>query len=90
MAKESKITFCPNCRQPAVREDNQITCETCDATYTITKTEGAKVRSQGRLQSLEDRVAKIEAELPGVEPDEPAQDGPPAETDDDKDNEDIL
>ncbi len=68
MAKESKITFCPNCQQPAVRQGNEITCESCDATYTITKKDGAKVKQMGRIEQLEHDVTKLkEIVLPGQE-----------------------
>jgi len=72
MAKrKSEIVFCPNCQQPALREGNEITCEKCDAIYRITKTDGAKVKSQGRLDFLEERIEKIEAALPGESIPEP-------------------
>lgn len=69
MAKEekNKITFCPNCQQPAIRQGNEITCEACDATFTITKKDGAKVKQIGRIELLEQDVAALKAKVSGEE-----------------------
>jgi len=57
-----EIVFCPNCRRPATRIGNEITCEKCDATFTITRKE-AKIKTIGSIQDHEDRISKIEATI---------------------------
>lgn len=73
--KQTKEAYCPNCQKPSIREGNKIICERCDATFTIIKTGGAKVKDIGRLNSLEDRMDRVESLLPGQEP-EPEPDEP--------------
>ncbi len=98
MAEEKpKVTFCPNCSMPAIRVGNEVTCETCDATFTITQKDGAKVKQIGRIAQIEKDVAELKARLPGDdEPsgDEPGDQDPPAEeqeeSDGSEDEEDIL
>lgn len=69
MAKEPQKVSCPNCLGDAVREGNEITCETCDAVFTITKKEGAKVKQLGTMEDHEKRISKLESIIPGQEPD---------------------
>lgn len=89
MAKEPTRTICPNCLGPAVMEGSEITCEMCDATFTVKRTGGAKVKKLGRLEELEDRVGKLEGLLPGepgelpAEPQEPDEPAEPDDSDDD-------
>ena len=80
MSNEKKVISCPNCGHPAVKEGNKIVCEKCDATFTLTRTGAAKVADVGRIQTIEDRLDKIESVLPGQEP-EPPQEQQPAESD---------
>lgn len=69
MSEESKSTktVCPNCLGEAIREGNKIICETCDATFTFTKTGGARLKEIGRLDSIEQRLNRVESLLPGEE-----------------------
>jgi len=101
MAEEKpKATFCPNCQQPATQIGNEITCDACDAIFTITKKNGAKVKKLGPIQDHEERLKKIEAKIfieePESEPQEPQggddDDGPEPEPENNKDDqdEDIL
>ena len=68
MPEEPKQTNCPNCLGPAIKEGNKIICENCDATFTFTKTGGAKVKEIGRLDNLEKRLDRVESLLPSQEP----------------------
>lgn len=76
MSEETKKIVCPNCLGEAIKEGNKIICETCDATFTFTKTGAAKVENVGRLDSLEKRVDRIETFIPGQEPDSSDNDVP--------------
>ena len=58
--EKPKVTFCPNCQQPATRSGNEITCEKCDATFEIKRKE-ATVKKLGPYNELEQRVARLEA-----------------------------
>ena len=69
MPDEPTKISCPNCSKDAIKEGNKITCETCDATFTITKTGGARVKESGRLDNIEKRLENVEGRLPGEEPD---------------------
>jgi len=82
--EKTKTTFCPNCHQPAQRHGNVVTCEACDAEYTITQRDGARVKTKGRLDSIEERLDKIESLLPGDEPesDEELTEKPEGDEDD--------
>lgn len=74
---EQKAITCPNCQGPAIKTGNEIACETCDATFVITKKQGAKVKQLGiaeRLDRLEDEVFAEPAEPEQAEP-EPESDG---------------
>jgi len=75
MTEEPKQIICPNCQGQAIKEGNKIICETCDATFTFSKTGGAKVKEIGRLDNIEKRLDHIESILPGQEP-EPPEDKP--------------
>ena len=70
MTEEPTTTkiVCPNCQGEAVKEGNKIICETCDATFTFTKTGGAKLKAIGRLDDIEQRLDRVESLLPGEEP----------------------
>jgi len=75
MTEEAKKPLCPNCQQPAIREGNKIICEACDATYIITKEQGAKVDKTGELADIKQRLAQLErivaaVKLPGDNGDE--------------------
>ena len=69
------MTFCPNCQQPATRSGNEITCESCDATFEIKRKE-ATVKKLGPYKELEQRVARLEASQSPAEQetDEPKSD----------------
>lgn len=60
MSEEPKKISCPNCAGIASKEGNKIICEACDATFTITKTGGARVKEIGRLDSIEERLERVE------------------------------
>ena len=81
MAKEPTETKCPNCLGPAVMEGSEITCENCDAVFTIKKTGAARVKQIGRIESLEDRVGRLEqyAGRPSMTPELQEANEPPAE-----------
>lgn len=76
---ENKATFCPNCAQPAIRSGNEITCENCDAVFTITKKQEAKVKEIGRLDNHEQRILALEGKQGPSEP------GPEPESEDEED-----
>lgn len=78
MPEEPKQITCPNCLGQAIKEGNKIICEICDATFTFTKTGGAKVKEIGRLDNLEKRMERVESRLPGQEP-EPEPEPEPEE-----------
>jgi uncharacterized Zn finger protein (UPF0148 family) len=59
------ISHCPNCQQPAIRTGNEIYCEKCDTTFTITQKQGATVKQIGPLDELRGRIEKLEQLLPG-------------------------
>lgn len=81
MTEKPKQTNCPNCLEPAIKEGNKIICETCDATFTFTRTGGAKVKEIGRLDNLEKRMDRVENLLPGQEPEpEPGPKDEPEES----------
>lgn len=65
--------ICPNCQQEAIKDGDEIVCEHCDATFKVTRTGGARVRQIGRLNSLEERVARLEMSLPTDEPESEAK-----------------
>ncbi|MBW8003338.1 MAG: hypothetical protein FVQ80_15215 [Planctomycetes bacterium] len=72
MAKENtKITFCPNCQQPAIRKGSEITCESCDAVFTVTKKDGPRVKEVGPIDDHEKRLQAVEEKVFGDEPDQP-------------------
>lgn len=76
MSDESQKVSCPNCLAPAVKEGNEITCETCDAVFVITKKEGAKVKKVGLIDDHEKRISRLESIIPDqepVKPDEPVE-----------------
>lgn len=75
MPEDPKKISCPGCAGIAVKEGDKIICETCDATFTITKTGGAKLKEIGRLDNIEKRLDHVESLLPGQEP-EPVEDEP--------------
>ena len=93
MSEEPKKVNCPNCSSIAIMEGNKIICENCDATFTITKTGGARLKRIGRLDDIEQRLDRVESLLPGEEQqsdDQPVV--PPEEqvTNDDEPEEDSI
>ena len=81
MPEEPKKISCPNCSGIAIKEGNKIICESCDATFTYTKTGGAKLKEIGRLDNIEKRLDRVESLLPGQEPEpEPKPDDDPEES----------
>lgn len=78
MAEESKKATCPNCLGEAIKEGNKIICEICDATFTFTKTGGARIKEIGRLNALEERMERTENLLQGLLP-EPAPEPKPGD-----------
>jgi len=91
MSEERKKTSCPNCLGPAVKEGNTIICEVCDATFTFTKTGGAKLKELGRLDTIDERLDRLESILPGREPDPAKLEPDPANLEPDPaDEESIL
>jgi uncharacterized Zn finger protein (UPF0148 family) len=54
------ISHCPNCQQPAIRTGNEIFCEQCDTTFTITQKQGATVKQIGPIDELRGRIEKLE------------------------------
>jgi len=51
--------FCPNCGAVAIGEGRKITCEFCDAVFTVTK-DGTRVESLGQIKDHEKRIAALE------------------------------
>lgn len=90
MVEELKKVNCPNCLRPAIKEGNKIICETCDATFAFTRTGGAKVVEVGRLDSIEERIDRIEDLLPGQEPDPAKLEPDPASLDPDPNEEQSI
>lgn len=83
MPEEPKKIVCPNCGARAIKEGNKIVCEDCDATYSFKKTGGAKVLDIGRLESIEERLNRVESLLPGdPDPADPQDPADPADPDD--------
>jgi len=70
--KKPQIVFCPNCRQPATRIGNEITCEQCDAVFMIKRKEAA-VKKLGSIENHEERLKRIEASI--FPPDNPPESG---------------
>lgn len=68
MSDDQKKISCPNCSGIAVKEGKTIICESCDATFTFTRTGGAKVKEIGRLEATEKRLDRLDALFPD-EPD---------------------
>ena len=66
--EQPKATICPNCQKPAMRSGNEITCENCDAIFTITKKQEAKLKQVGAIEDLQGRVEKLESLIPDNEP----------------------
>jgi len=79
MPEDPKKVSCPNCTGIAIKEGNVIICETCDATFKITKTGGARVKEIGRLDDVEKRLDRLDALLPGEEPNPAELEPDPAE-----------
>ena len=68
---ENENIYCPNCQKPAQKDGNEITCLHCDAIYSVKKTGSATVKKLGPIEDHEQRLARLEALLPGQEPAEP-------------------
>ena len=58
---------CPNCNGPAMKEEDEITCAACDATF-IVKQKEIKVKQIGTIEDLSQRVKRLEGLLPGDPP----------------------
>lgn len=89
MSEKTKICFCPNCQSPAIRDGNEIICEECDATYKVEKVDGAKVKSTGRLQQIEERIEKLEKSILEDE-DQPEPENQKPNDEGNKDNNEFL
>ena len=63
MAKRIKV-LCPNCMKPAYREDGPdgsvIICEAEGVEYELTAKGPARLKSGGRIDALEERLARLE------------------------------
>jgi len=70
--------YCPNCRAELTDENY---CEGCDTEFSITQKE-ARVKKQGALADLSDRLAKVEQQV-FSQPAEPEPEPEPDEQDDD-------
>ena len=83
-----KNMYCPNCRGPAVKAGNEITCEACDVVFVITEKRGAQVKELGPFEKLDKRVAALEVVIGSAGTIEPE----PAEPDsqDDETEEEIV
>lgn len=79
---QPKATTCPNCGQPAIRAGNEITCESCDAVFVITKKQGAKVKELGPIEDHEQRITALETYASGHNPPKKEPEPEPAEEDD--------
>jgi len=84
---------CPNCLGEAEREGNKVTCLSCDAIFTVTKSGPAKVKEfawkdelERRLKALEDR----QAELLGGDDDQNLRDDQDQDQPDEDQEEPIL
>jgi len=80
---ETKATFCPNCSQPAIRTGNEIACEKCDAVFTVTQKQEAKVKQLGPIQDLDRRVTQLETFAGEAIGEKPQETKPEPEDDDD-------
>jgi len=78
---EPKATICPNCQQPAIRTGNEIACETCDATFVITKKQGAKVKQIGISERIDLLEKEVFAEKSPAEPESEPIEPEPTEPD---------
>lgn len=76
--EKPQAIVCPNCQQLAIRTGNEIACENCDAIFTITKKQGAKVKQLGPIEDHEKRISALEHQ--DDQPDDSPEDTP-AETD---------
>lgn len=82
---ETKIS-CPNCSGIAIKDGDVVVCESCDATFKVTKVGGARLKEIGRLDSIEERLDRVESLLPGEEPDPANLEPDPAENNPDPAN----
>ena len=57
---ETKAISCPNCGKPAIKSDNEISCEHCDATFVFTKKVGIQLKEFGKFEDHENRLKKLE------------------------------
>lgn len=65
---ETKAISCPNCGKPAMRTGNDITCESCDAEFVITKKQETQVKGIGRIDDHEKRLQALEQLAASKEP----------------------
>lgn len=87
---KSKITFCPNCQQPAIRSGNDVTCEKCDAVFVITQKQGPKVKKLGPLEEINQRLQRLETLLPGENLEPEAENDPADHAVDEDENESPI
>jgi len=87
--EEPKKVSCPNCSAIAIKEGNKIICEVCDATFTITKTGGAKLKEIGKLNDHEERISRLESLSP-EEPDPATLEPDPANLEPDPNEEPSI
>ena len=76
MAK-AKIVGCPSCGEKAILEGDIVTCEACGVEFEK-RNEETKVKSVGRLDDHEQRIAALEA---GQKPTKPKEEPPEEEED---------
>jgi len=70
--------------QPAFMIDNEITCENCDAVFTISKKQGVKVKKLGPIEDHEQRISQLETKVESLIPgEEPKTEEQPREDDED-------
>ena len=65
---ETKAISCPNCGKPAMRTGNEITCESCDAEFVITKKQETQLKGSGKIEDHEKRLQALEQSAAGKEP----------------------
>lgn len=80
--EQPKACNCPNCLSPALRTGNEITCEICDAVFTITKKQGAKVKTLGPIDDHERRISALEGKQGPQEPEPKSTQEPEPEEED--------
>ena len=82
----NKKCTCPSCGGEALIAGDEITCETCDAVYTITE-KGARVKEVGAIDQIRKDIDGLKQQIA-----QPAAGDPPADPqiDDDEENDGFL